>query len=41
MGGVGPKLAPVLVLVRHLLDPPNLSGPIAGVSWTHSHSKQS
>ena len=29
------------VLVGHLLGPLGLSGLIAGVSWTHSYSKQS
>ena len=29
------------VLMRHLLGPPGLSGPMASTSWTHRCSKQS
>ena len=36
MGGMG-----LIVLVRRLLSPPVLSGPMTNTSWTHSYSKQS
>ena len=39
MEGVGLIFTPVLV--RCLLRPPVLSGPITSTSWTHSYSKQS
>ena len=39
MKSMGLKLAPVLV--RYLLGPLGLSGPIAGISWTHSYAKKS
>ena len=39
MGGIGLTLVPVLV--RHLLDAPGMSGPVAGAAWTQSYSEQS
>ena len=38
MGGVGLIFTPMLV--RRLLGPPVLSGPMTSSSWTHSYSKQ-
>ena len=34
MEGMGLKLTPVLV--RHLLGPLSMFGPMTGTSWTHS-----
>ena len=34
MEGIGLKFAPVIV--RHLLVPLSMFGPMAGTSWTHS-----
>ena len=39
MGGMG--LILTSALVRRLLGPLGLSGPIANTSWTHNYSKQS
>ena len=39
MGGMGLIFTPVLV--RRLLSPSVLSGPMTSTSWTHSYSKQS
>ena len=36
MEGMGLKFAPVIV--RHLLVPLSMFGPMAGTSWTHSQS---
>ena len=42
MEGVGLKFIPVIsVILKHLLDPLSMFGPMAGTSWTHSSSKQS
>ena len=38
MGGMGLIFTPVLM--RHLLGPPGLSGPITSTSWTHRCSKR-
>ena len=35
MEGMGLKFAPVIV--RHLLVPLSMFGPMAGTSWTHSY----
>ena len=39
MGGM--SLIVTTVLVRHLLSPSVLSGPMTSISWTHDYSKQS
>ena len=39
MGGMDLIFTPVLV--RRLIGPPGLSGPVTGTSWTHSYSKRS
>ena len=38
MKGVGLKLT--LVVVRHLIGPPSMFGPMAETSWTHSYIVQ-
>ena len=38
MEGMGLKFTPMVV--KHLLGPLSMFGPGAGISWTHSLSKQ-